>query len=358
MTPNFSKIHLRFKLNGLFFDREELKEVAYSFIKEGEPYEQAIGSFLTDWLNEKEEVEVRTSGTTGNPKLITIKKQQMVNSALATGNFFKTEVGDTALHCLSANYIAGKMMLVRAMILGLELDLVAPTSNPLELVDKEYDFCAMVPFQVSHSIKRLNQIKKLIIGGAPVSNELFQKIQLLPTDVFTTYGMTETVTHIAAKKLNNFSSAKAVRNNYYEVLPNVTITTDKRQCLIITATQVSDEPVITNDIVKIISPTQFEWIGRYDNVINSGGIKLYPEQIELKLAEDLPASFFISSIQDAQLGEKLVLIIEGEEEEIPASTFSSLDTYEIPKAIYFVNEFARTPSRKLQREETISKIKL
>lgn len=356
MIPHYSKIHLRFKLNGHYFDREELKEVAYSFIKEGEPFEQAVGDFLTDWLNDHEEVQVRTSGTTGTPKLLSIKKQRMVNSAIATGDFFKTSVGDSALNCLSANYIAGKMMLVRAMVLGLELDLVEPSSNPLEFVGKNYDFCAMVPLQVYHSIDKLNLIKTLIIGGAPVPNELFQKLQFVDTKVFTTYGMTETITHIAAKKLNHFLSSKEVSKNYYELLPNVSISTDKRNCLIIDANQLNDEQVVTNDIVKIISPTQFEWMGRYDNVINSGGVKLFPEQIEMKLAKALPQEFFISSVKSKELGEKLILIIEGKKVDIPSSTFAPLDAYEIPKEIYFVSKFERTKNGKLLREATAGRI--
>ena len=247
-------------------------------------------------------------------------------------------------------------MLVRAMVLGLELDLVAPSSNPLEFVDKNYDFCAMVPLQAYHSINKLNQIETLIIGGAPVSNELFQKLQLVDTKVFTTYGMTETITHIAAKKINHFLNSTEAKENYYELLPNVSIATDKRNCLVINANQLNDEPVVTNDIVKIISPTQFEWMGRYDNVINSGGVKLFPEQIEMKLAEVLPQEFFISSVKNKELGEKLILIIEGKKVDIPPNTFSLLDTYEIPKEIYFVPQFERTSNGKLLREETAGHI--
>ncbi len=354
MRPHFSKIHHRFKLNGIYFDRDALKEVAYSFIKEGEPYEIAVGNFITDWLNDKETIRIKTSGTTGDPKMISIKKQYMVNSALATGNFFKTEVGNTALSCLSANYIAGKMMLVRAMILGLELDLAPPSSRPLVYNKKHYDFCAMVPLQVLHSIDELNRIDKLIIGGAPITKTLFQKLQLVTTEAYATYGMTETITHIAAKKLNNFASASEVRQMHYQVLPDISISQDDRNCLVINASQLNDETIVTNDIVKIIDENAFEWLGRYDNVINSGGVKLMPEQIELKLAESLPRYFFVSSLPDEKLGEKLVLVIEGDKIEIDPITFTNLDTYETPKEIFFIPEFERTGSGKIKRSETLA----
>lgn len=357
MAPHFSKIRLGFKLNGIPFDREGLKEVAYSFIKEGESYEQAVGDFLTDWLSEKETIQIKTSGTTGNPKLISIKKQYMVNSAIATGNFFKTTVGDRALSCLSSNYIAGKMMLVRAMILGLELDLAAPSSRPLANSTKEYDFCAMVPLQVLHSIQDIDRIGTLIIGGAPITNTLFQKLQLVKANAYATYGMTETITHIAAKKLNNFINASEVRHMHYKLLPDVSISQDDRNCLVIHASKLNDETIATNDIVKIISDDAFEWLGRYDNVINSGGVKLMPEQIELKLAESLPRDFFVSSIPDEALGEKLVLVIEGDKIDIDPITFANLDTYETPKELFFISEFKRTGSGKIKRTATLETIK-
>ncbi|NER16478.1 AMP-binding protein [Spongiivirga citrea] len=353
MTPHFSKIHLRFKLNGIYFDRDALKEVAYSFIKEGEPYEMAVGNFLTDWLNDKETIRIKTSGTTGDPKMISIKKQYMVNSAIATGNFFKTEIGDSALSCLSANYIAGKMMLVRAMILGLELDLAPPSSRPLGHSNKQYDFCAMVPLQVLHSIDQLDRVGTLIIGGAPITNTLFQKLQLVSANAFATYGMTETITHIAAKKLNNFASASEVRHMHYQLLPDVSISQDERNCLVINASKLNDETIITNDIVKIIDENTFEWLGRYDNVINSGGVKLIPEQIELKLAESLPRDFFVSSLPDETLGEKLVLVIEGDTIDIDPVTYANLDTYETPKETFFIPEFERTGSGKIKRSTTL-----
>ncbi|EIJ40350.1 acyl-CoA synthetase (AMP-forming)/AMP-acid ligase II [Galbibacter orientalis DSM 19592] len=355
-TPSFDKVHLRFKLNGTYFDREDLKEVAYSFVKEGEPYEQSIGDFLMDWLNNKDHLYVRTSGSTGTPKHIRIQKQFMVNSAIASGDFFNISVGDSALHCLPAEYIAGKMMLVRAMILGLEIDLVAPTLHPL--IEKEYDFSAMIPLQVYNSLDKLNNIKQLIVGGAAVKKELIESVQNKDTLVYETYGMTETVTHIAAKQINNFRSAEAMENAHFKVLPNVKVTLDKRNCLVIDAPYIAEETIVTNDIVALISADEFDWKGRYDNIINSGGVKLIPEQIEKKLAPIVQQRFFVYGIEDAELGEKLIMVVEGKEDsklETEIKKVGDLEKFEHPKSIYFLDKFLETKNGKVIREPSVHK---
>jgi len=355
-TPSFDKVHLRFKLNGTYFDREDLKEVAYSFVKEGEPYEQSIGDFLMDWLNNKDHLYVRTSGSTGTPKHIRIQKQFMVNSAIASGDFFNISVGDSALHCLPAEYIAGKMMLVRAMILGLEIDLVAPTLHPL--IEKEYDFSAMIPLQVYNSLDKLNNIKQLIVGGAAVKKELIESVQNKDTLVYETYGMTETVTHIAAKQINNFRSAEAMENAHFKVLPNVKVTLDKRNCLVIDAPYIAEETIVTNDIVALISADEFDWKGRYDNIINSGGVKLIPEQIEKKLAPIIQQRFFVYGIEDAELGEKLIMVVEGKEDsklETEIKKVGDLEKFEHPKSIYFLDKFLETENGKVIREPSVYK---
>jgi len=182
------KIHPRFKLNGKSYSNKALTEVANGLLKDDAPYKQAIGEFLLEWLNSSESIIVSTSGSTGNPKKIHLKKEQMLNSAIATGTFFKLKEGDTALLCLPCHFIAGKMMLVRAMVLGLELDYVASSSSPLDNNDKSYDFAAMVPLQATNSIKKLDVIDKLIIGGAPINTELENKLKALKTSIFETYG--------------------------------------------------------------------------------------------------------------------------------------------------------------------------
>ncbi len=348
MTPTFDKIHLRFRLNGHYFERNDLKEVAYSYVKEGLPYEQAVGDFLIDWLNDWDFVHVKTSGSTGAPKLIRLQKQHMVNSAIATGDFFGIQVGDKALHCLPSRFIAGKMMLVRAMILGLELDLVEPSSQPLSTVSGTYDFSAMVPLQLQNSLTDINRIKTILVGGAAVSEDLQAAIQLKKTRVFETYGMTETITHIAAKRLNGKQLSEA-----FQVLPDVGIDLDQRGCLVIEAPNVSEEKIVTNDLAEIVSEGHFKWLGRHDNVINSGGLKLIPEQIEAKLAEIITQRFYVMGIDDSGLGEKMVLIVEGEgkSQELleKIKGLSTINKHEIPKEIFFVSAFEETETGKVIR---------
>ncbi|MFO8148055.1 MAG: AMP-binding protein, partial [Gillisia sp.] len=299
--------HPDFKLNKNHYSNSDLKQVAYNLIKEGEPYEGAIGDFLLDWLKSSASIEVQTSGSTGTPKKVKLLKEHMINSARATGKFFELPEKSTALHCLPAEFIAGKMMLVRAMVLGWEIDLVTPASNPLDQVFKTYDFCAMTPFQLDNSIGRLHLIKKLIVGGGAVSPSLQKMVQGVKTKVYETFGMTETVSHIAAKRLN--PGKKKSKPIAFKVLPDISISTDDRGCLVIKAPKVASDVLVTNDVVEILTYKKFIWKGRYDNVINSGGIKLYPEEIERKLNKIIKRRFFVTGMPDDALGEKLVLFV-------------------------------------------------
>jgi O-succinylbenzoic acid--CoA ligase len=315
-------VHNHFRINGYHLSAIELCRVAYDYIKEGDANEQAIGEFLLDWFDNKEYIEMRTSGTTGLPKVVRLEKQAMIQSALATGDFFGLEPRDKALLCLPVKFVAGKMMLVRSLILGLDLDVVTPSTEPLVLNETKYDFVAMVPLQVQNSIDALVNVKKLIIGGAKLDSALEAKLLPLKTEIYETYGMTETITHIAAKKLGE---------SVFTVLPNVKIAQDDRGCLVITVPSISDEPIVTNDLVEVIRENQFIFLGRIDNVINSGGVKLIPEQIEAKLIEKLDSRFFVTGIPDPVLGEKLILVIEGEKQNFASDFFDVLDKFEKPK---------------------------
>ncbi|WP_298902096.1 AMP-binding protein [uncultured Psychroserpens sp.] len=352
MTPLFNKIHLKFRLNGINYDREGLKEVAYSLVKEGESYERVTGNFLLDWLDDKDFVLVKTSGSTGVQKTIKLKKQAMVNSAIMTGDFFKLKPGDTALHCLPSQYIAGKMMLVRAMILGLELDMVAPSSMPAYQHLKPYDFCAMIPLQLKKSLGQLMQIKTLIVGGASVSNSLKEELKGLDTRVFETYGMTETVSHIAVRCLN-FTSEKGA---HFQILKDIKIHADNRGCLVIEAKQLTDDIITTNDVVDVVSKSEFDIIGRFDNMINSGGVKLFPELIEAKLSDNIKSRFFITSEPDKDLGQKVVLVLEGDSKTFNKDVFGGLSKFEIPKKVYHTTKFIETETGKLQRQKTFKSI--
>ncbi len=352
MTPTFDKIHLKFKLNDNTYGAEELKEVAYSLVKEGADYERVMGDFLLDWLDSKDYINVKTSGSTGTPKLMKVSKQAMVNSAIATGNYFSMEPGQAALLCLPTHYIAGKMMLVRAMILGLELDFVDPTSQPVFDYGKTYDFCAMIPLQLENTVGYIYNIKTLIIGGATISKPLEDAIQGLETKIYATYGMTETVSHVAVKAMNGEHKMA-----HFEVFPNVSISQDDRGCLVIDAPKVAPEPLVTNDVVKLHSASEFELMGRVDHIINSGGVKLFPEQIEAKLSNHIKERFFMAPEQDVTLGEKLILILESDTNTLDPSVFDSLEKFEVPKEIYTVSKFKETSTGKIQRKETLKFLK-
>jgi O-succinylbenzoic acid--CoA ligase len=350
MTMNkitYKNVNNYFKLNGYHLNRKDLCRVAYSFIKEGEEHEKAVGDFILDWFDKKSYIELNTSGTTGSPKVIQMNKQAMVNSALATGDFFDLRPGDKALHCLPTKYIAGKMMLVRGFILGLDMDFVAPNSHPLLHNDTKYDFVAMVPLQAENSLAELINVKKMIVGGARMSKLLEKSLAKLNTKGYETYGMTETITHIAAKKIG----AKA-----FSILPDVTISQDDRNCLVIHAPKISEQTIVTNDLVELVNENEFVFLGRIDNVINSGGIKLIPEQIEEKLSGKIHSRFFVIGIQDATLGEKLALIIEGEKQLVDETIFEGLDKYEKPKEVFYVSKFIETQNGKIKRKEILERI--
>jgi O-succinylbenzoic acid--CoA ligase len=343
-NQNYNTVHPNFKWNGISLDREKLLLAAHDLIKEGDDFERITGEFLLEWFNKKSFITVTTSGTTGFPKKINLEKQAMVNSALATAQFFDLKAGNRVLNCLSTNYIAGKMMLIRSMILGFEMDIVTPTSNPLKDNKRNYDFVAMVPLQVQNSISELSKVKKLIVGGAKISETLIIQLLEVPTQIFETYGMTESITHIAVKR---------IEEKHFSVLPNVKIATDERGCLVIVAPRISETNIVTNDVVELLSETQFLLLGRIDNVINSGGVKLFPEQIEAKLSDKIKQRFFVIGIPDEKLGEQVLIVIEGKPAVFDDSVFDALDIYEKPKTIRFVTKFIETESGKVKRKESL-----
>ncbi|WKD84709.1 2-succinylbenzoate--CoA ligase [Polaribacter huanghezhanensis] len=351
---NNNPFHIDFKLNGNSFSTSD------ELILFSKEISGSIKKFFVDWFSDSEFIEVQTSGSTGKSKTIQLKKEFMINSALATGTFFNLKENTTALLCMSTDFIAGKMMLVRALVLGWNLDVIATVSNPLEITNKSYDFSAMVPMQLENSLSQIDRVQKLIVGGAMVSEELVSKIQNLSTNIFATFGMTETITHVAVKQLNGFknSTSSEVEKSHFTTLPNVSIAKDTRNCLVINAPKVSDTKIVTNDVVKIISKNKFKWLGRIDHVINSGGIKLHPEKIEKKLSKIISQRFFVTGIKDTSLGEKLILIVEGKKKPIIFSKIKSLSRFETPKEIYFVDTFIETTTKKIQRKKTLDLVSL
>ena len=345
-------LHPKFTLNGLHYESvEELIILANELTLNGDDFEISIGKFIKKWLDSKDTLKVKTSGSTGKPKKIEITKEHMINSAKATGAFFNLAEGTSALLCLSANFIGGRMMLVRAMVLGWDLHIVSPEKDALTQYDNDYDFVAMVPYQLFHSIPALKKVKTLIVGGGSVSKELEEQLANVPTKVYATYGMTETISHIAVRRLNGEG-----KSDTYRGLPNVQFTTDGRECLVIYAPYIDDDVIITNDLVELISPTEFRWLGRYDNVINSGGFKIHPESIERKLSEYIKLPFIIASEEDEQLGERVIIIFENDERSVLpnyTAALSTLERHERPKKIYTISKFPFTETEKIKRADVL-----
>jgi len=343
-------------VNGKKFSTPELKllcdKKSNSLNKEN--WEHKLYSFISEWLNESPTVEARTSGTTGAPKEISIRKDKMLQSARLTIRHLHLQSKDSAIHCLTCEHIAGKMMVVRAFAGELNLITVEPTSNPLQSIpiDKRIDFAAFVPLQVKEILSdkktanQFTQIKNVLIGGAAIPFELNTNLKVLRNNIYETYGMTETISHIALKKLSTGNRQLITDNSdYFTTLEGITVKTDDRNCLVISAPHISDNPIITNDIIELKDEKNFKWLGRFYNVVNSGGVKLIPELLEEKIREVVQRRYFFKGLPDERLGEKLVLIIEGKEfsenelYQLKIRLSKNLAKYEIPKEIIFIPKF-------------------
>ena len=343
-------------LNGKSFSEKEIinfsdEQLAIPDLLE---WQHDLYSFIINWFNLQDYILVSTSGSTGKPKIIKLAKNHMIESAIRTINFFELKSEQNALLCLSADNIAGKMMMIRAFIAEMNLITVEPQHNPITNINEIIDFAAMTPYQVFESIQEgenFKNIKKLIIGGGEISAKLHKKIQSLRPACFATYGMTETITHIALKRINGNN-----RKDFFTVLPDIKIRQNENNCLCISLPGFSNE-IITNDIVELIDDTSFCWIGRLDNVINSGGVKIHPEQVESSINRVISDNFFLTSIPDSSLGEKLILIIESKvydknkSQQLKQKLTNILPNYHRPKEIIFIDTFIYTKSNKINRVE-------
>ncbi len=317
-------------------------------------YLEDIENFIAEWESHADFIEVQTSGSTGNPKTIQLKKAHIRASAIATGQFFDFQVGQSLLLNLSPHYIAGKLMLVRALIHDMRI-LVAPLDqNPLlNLPNMVIDFAAFVPYQIQAilanpvSASKYEKIKNVIIGGAPLSVNWHDKLRRLSNVSYTTFGMTETITHFALQSITN-------SEDFYRCLPGFAIAKDNRGCLVIEKNPISDR-LVTNDLIELMNDHQFKWLGRLDFVINSGGVKISPEQVEFKLAHLLQSCvYFVHGRESAIFGQEVILYIEGDESSkgpiSKADLNAILPTYERPKAIVYVPIFDRTRTGKILRK--------
>ncbi|SFT86523.1 O-succinylbenzoic acid--CoA ligase [Algoriphagus locisalis] len=329
-------------------------------------FAKAAIQFCKDWISGQKIFEQQTSGSIGTPKRIEISRDQMIASAKATQGFFETDENTTLLCCLDPNYIAGKMMLVRAMVWNAKTELIEPKSNPLLELNEIPDFVAMVPLQVDSCIQdktsreKLKKIKHLIIGGAPISSGLREKLITNEIQAFQTYGMTETVSHIALAKIE-------AGELIYRTLPGVEIGTDDRNAIWVKSAASNNELVQTNDAVDTIDQHSFHWLGRVDFVINSGGVKLHPELLEAKAEAIIHrfypnSAFFFFGMKDDKLGEKLCMAIESTNDtkenllQLKKALVLDVDRYEVPKNTFIIPAFSRTKSGKINRPKTIERI--
>ena len=327
------------------------------------PYFAQAYDFMGKWLEGDREFVLHTSGSTGMPKPITVTRKQLEASAAMTGEALALGSGSRALVCLNVGYIAGLMMLVRGLELGWELTVTEPTSNPLNGLDSvDFDFVAMVPMQLqailenTATVDQVSRLGKILLGGAPVNLALADTIKGLNVPVFQSYGMTETVSHVALKALNG-----AEARDSYVFLPGISFGTDERGCLFVSGAVTNGQKVQTNDLVQITGNT-FQWIGRVDNVINSGGVKIVLDQTDQRIAQvfydlGIPNAFFCWWEPDEKLGQKLVLIVERslhpeQAAQLPVEIRSRVSTYENPKHIYFAKAFAKTATDKVDKRAT------
>ena len=348
-------------LNNKPYSYEQIKTGDYTT---GTEFEARTLTFCSQWLNGQDTFEQKTSGSTGLPKPIKIYRKQMLVSAQQTVEVLNLKPNDVALVCVDSAFIAGKMMLVRAFEHQMKMIIVEPTSTPFEGIETAISFVAMIPLQLQNTLlnpatkEKINDCKAVIIGGAPVSAHLASLIAKISTPIYSTYGMTETVSHIALKKLSN------PPQNFYSTIGNIALSLNENNQLIINGAITSNKEIVTNDRVQLLSPTTFVWLGRTDNTINSGGVKIQIEEVEASISLlferlNIDNRFFLDAEKDDTLGQKIVLYIEGFERTLPSTLMEKLkiqlEKYECPKNIYYIPKFDETSTGKINRRSCVEK---
>jgi O-succinylbenzoic acid--CoA ligase len=329
-----------------------------------------LQEFLDEWNNGSDRLLVHTSGSTGEPKALWVEKRRMEASARITCDFLGLKAGDTALLCMPLDFIAGKMMVVRALVRGLRLISVEPSGRPFSVESGKWkvesgklDFAAMVPLQVWNTVRvaeereRLMAVRHLIIGGGAIDDELARELRCFPNAVWSTYGMTETLSHIALRRLNGPEASE-----WYTPFEGVEVRTDADGCLVIDAPHVCAETLVTNDIAEVATTTgadgrprvRFRIIGRRDNVICSGGVKIQIEEVERLLRPHLGSDFLITKRADKKFGEAVVLLYkkgERSEEELRAVCRRTLPKYWVPRFFVAADALPYTATGKPARKE-------
>ncbi|MBC7387635.1 MAG: AMP-binding protein [Opitutaceae bacterium] len=328
------------------------------FIPDDKSFLFSALSFAKKWYNDETEFEFSTSGSTGNPKNNLFNKNQIISSVENTAKYFNLQKGDNIFICLNALYTGGKMMMARAIHLKLKAYIVPPTNLPFTQANNNfYKLTAIVPSQLYSILNTsgyenyLKQFENVLIGGASVNAELRSKCRSINySHVYETFGMTETLSHIALKKISNVYT-----NQPFEALPGIEVDSDENNCLRIRSEVTNNHWIETKDVVEMVNDNTFIWRGRFDNIINSGGIKINPEEIESVISLTLKShgvkSFYITSEPNSKFGQKLILVIEGEEssESLLKVLKDILPEHHAPGKILYQKEFNRTLSGKIIR---------
>ena len=338
-------------------------EISTSAIKELYEIDSSyfpLVDFVKKWKRGESTFEVQTSGSTGSPKTISIYRKQIESSVKATSEFLDLKPGENILMCLGPSYIGGLMMAARALVLDMDIHIVQPSVDPLAEIRADVDFASFVPYQIYHLIDtnrmdELAKIRNVLIGGAPLTDQAFEQLAQLPNNNFMTYAMTETVSHIALMPIKG----KPIEARFH-LLPNIFIGTNEKDCLWIEGDVTNNQRIQTTDVVEIQDDVYFKWLGRNDFVINSGGVKIHPEQIEKVIARKLDElgirnEFYLTGVPDDQLGQKLVLKIEGAVDannlvhQFAPEIETAFSKYHVPKEIQIEEKFERTESGKVKR---------
>lgn len=328
-------------------DYKEIFNLNKAILDEIDP---EIHKLLSFWKSGENKITVYTSGSTGNPKKIGIYKKQMIASAKNTLGYFEIKDNSTFLSCLPVKYIGGKMMLIRAILSKSKIVLCKPSVNPINELDTEIDFIALTPLQLNYLLEKIDIFKKIkltIIGGGLVSKNLISKIQNLTTNCYQTYGMTETISHIALRNLKDCTNKTP-----YKCLKDVEVRANNKNQLIINSKKLEIENLVTNDKVKILSNKEFLFLNRTDNIINSGGLKINPEEVENKILKLLgDNNFFVDKIKNDKFGEEIILIaLKKIKINLLKESIKLLKDKKIqPKRIYFVDKFILNDNQKIDK---------
>lgn len=316
-------------------------------------FEGEVLAFAAEWFSDSPTLTVQTSGSTGSPKPIEVRKERMCNSARMTLNFMGLQEGDEALLAMPVKYIAGKMMVVRAIVGKLHLYTEIPTACPMTQTDRHFSFVALTPMQVFSILQndtqktRLQKVLHLLIGGGAIDTSLQEALQSFPHAVWSSYGMTETLSHIALRRLNGIEASE-----WYQPLPGINVSTSITDTLQIDAPMLHEGTLITNDRVEWNKNGQFRIIGRIDNVINSGGIKIQLEEVETLLCQETDIDFQLTAVTHPKWGEKLVMLTEklsSEQETELQNAICKLSPYMRPKEIFSVAALPLTETLKPNR---------